>query len=187
MTKPKRAVGVKHGVSRCAAGRSDVGSLSSTQIPVQFIATLPPLTTSLGDFCHYCCDVCDPTLAHTCVDCAAVVCEQALPGLGGCIGHKSVNRSHIFQCPLCARKGAGKTECLPYKFVGFGTRKKLKKTWPVCVVHLVLDSLKDDYLKRLINIELVNQYSAQQGNVSYHRIPANPCWILYNSAVYRNP
>jgi hypothetical protein len=55
---------------------------------------------------------------------------------------------------------------LPYAFIGFGRRKKVKMTWPMAVINLSLESMKDDYLAAAITLEAQNHYRSNPANVS---------------------
>ncbi|KAG2352390.1 hypothetical protein BDR07DRAFT_1384333 [Suillus spraguei] len=121
---------------------------------------------SVGTFCHFCSDGCDAETSHLCVKCGAVMCHQTRPGRAGCIGHDSVPKDWEFLCPLCSRKVDGKERSLPYKVSGYGMRKRVKKAWPACIVHMTLDSMKDHYLKLLINLDLVTQYKQSSANLT---------------------
>ncbi|KAG2062446.1 hypothetical protein BDR04DRAFT_1123937, partial [Suillus decipiens] len=94
------------------------------------------------------------------------MCHQTRPGGSGCIGHDSVPEDWEFLCPLCARKVDGRERSLPYKVIGYGMRKRVKKAWPACIVHMTLDSMKDHYLKLLINLDLVTQYKQSSANLT---------------------
>ncbi|KAG2063062.1 hypothetical protein BDR04DRAFT_1123517 [Suillus decipiens] len=165
-------------LTRSAPGRLDISALtlqdSSSERPVAkhkaantnqlFVPDIANIEFGpLGTFCDFCFDWCDGG-SHLCVKCGAAVCHQPRPGGAGCIGHDSVSKDWQFLCPLCARKVDGRKRSLPYKVIGYGTRKKVKKAWPACIVHMTSDSMKDCYLKNLINVDLVAQYKQSSAN-----------------------
>ena len=178
MPPKSRAAAIGLGISRSAPGHVDIGSLtlrdsSIVSQPTAARAFKPPVSEitkieldPLGIFCHFCSDACDPTTSYLCVECGAIVCHQTRPGGAGCIGHGSVPTKWEFLCPLCARKVEGKERSLPYKVIGYGMRKRVKKAWPACIVHITLESMKDHYLKLLVNLDLVTQYKQSPENVN---------------------
>jgi hypothetical protein len=128
----------------------------------------------VGTFCHYCCDQTDSAKAHECVNCGAIVCEQYLPRSSGCIFLRSVEvPEKDFLCPLCSRSADGKDKPLRYAFIGFGRRKKVKMAWPMAIVNLNLESMKDDYLSNTVTLEAKNHYRSFQDNVSTINITSN--------------
>jgi hypothetical protein len=177
-----RTAAIHLGIARSTPGHLDIGSLTSQDSPIATTTSKPQAThaikppviemtetefDTLGTFCHFCTDVCDTTTSYECAKCGAVICHQTRPGGAGCIGHDSVPKNWEFLCPLCARKEDGKERSLPYKVIGYGMRKRVKKAWPACIVHITLDSMKDNYLKHLINLDLVTQYKQSSANVSH--------------------
>jgi hypothetical protein len=179
---PKAPTAAIHlGVARSAPGRLAIGALtlqdSLIEHPVgkhKAAYTDKHLVTKiakiefdpLGTFCHFCLDGCDAGGYQLCVKCGTVVCHQLRPDGAGCICHDSVSKDWEFLCPLCARKVDGKESSLPYRVTIYGTRTKVKKAWPACIIHVTLDSMQDHYLKHLINIDLVAQYKQSSANVS---------------------
>ncbi|KAG1829563.1 hypothetical protein DFJ58DRAFT_737265 [Suillus subalutaceus] len=176
-----RAAAIHLGIARSAPGRVDIGSLTLQDPSIAAPVSRPPAAHDmeppiaditkieldhLGTFCHFCSDGCDATTSYTCVKCGAVICHQTRPGGSGCIAHDSVPKNWEFLCPLCARKVDGKERSLPYKVIGYGMRKRVKKAWPACIVHITLDSMKDQYLKLLINLDLVTQYKQSSANLT---------------------
>ncbi|KAG1764977.1 hypothetical protein EV702DRAFT_1204791 [Suillus placidus] len=181
MPPKARAAAIQLGIARSAPGKLDIGGLtlqdSAFTAPVgqppAAHAIKPPIAEimkieldPLGTFCHYCSDACEPTTSYLCVQCGAVVCHQTRPGGSGCIGHDSVPKDWEFLCMLCARKVEEKERSFPYKVIGYGMRKRVKKAWPACIVHITLDSMKDHYLKLLINLDLVTQYKHSSANLT---------------------
>lgn len=121
----------------------------------------------LGTFCHFCCDQTNSPYKHECVNCGAIVCEQHLPRSSGCIYLKSVEVPESeFRCPICSRIGQGKDKPLHYAFIGFGKRKKAKMAWPMAIVNLNLESMKDDYLANTVTLEVQNHYRTFENNAS---------------------
>ncbi|KAG2742477.1 hypothetical protein P692DRAFT_20748184 [Suillus brevipes Sb2] len=133
-------------------------------------AALVPLTGPIhvGSFCHFCCDGCSPPRQHECVECGAIICEQFLARSSGCIFLNSVDASRkTFLCPVCSRTAQEwRDKPLPYAFIGFGRRKKVKMTWPMAIINLSLESMKDDYLASAITLEAQNHYRSNPANVS---------------------
>lgn len=121
----------------------------------------------LGTFCHFCSDVCSPPHQHECVECGAIVCEQFFPRSSGCIYLGTVNvGKDAFLCPVCSRTGDGKEKQLRYLYIGFGRRKKVKMAWPMAIINLSLESMKDDYLAATVKLEAENHYRSMPHNVS---------------------
>ncbi|KAG2126263.1 uncharacterized protein EDB93DRAFT_1257638 [Suillus bovinus] len=181
MAPKGRAAAIHLGIARSAPGRLDIGSLTlpdsslaastlklrATHAPKPAVTEITKIEFDpLGTFCHFCSDGCDTKTSYLCVKCGAVICHQTRPGGSGCIGHDSVPTNWEFLCPLCARKLDGKERSLPYKVIGYGMRKRVKKAWPACIVHITLESMKDHYLKLLINLDLVTQYKHSPANLT---------------------
>ncbi|KAG2062972.1 hypothetical protein BDR04DRAFT_1164401 [Suillus decipiens] len=135
--------------------------------PVTSGATNPPSPAPLaGIFCHFCCDNTHPNFRHECVNCGAIVCEQSLPRSSGCIFLESVECDEKeFRCPMCSRFGDGKDQPLRYAFIGFGRRKKVKMAWPMAIVNLNLESMKDDYLASTVVLDAHNHYRGFENNL----------------------
>lgn len=133
--------------------------------PITSMGKLSVPSDTLGTWCHWCCDSCDPSSSHVCVNCGAVACCQTRPGGPGCISYRSVQKGWAFLCPLCVIKRNGRENGLPYTVIRYGMSKVAKKAWPACVVHMT--SGNNDYLKDLINIDLANQYKGYIDNVSH--------------------
>jgi hypothetical protein len=135
------------------------------QTPIASISKPSLRSDPLGTWCHWCCDPCNSKSSHVCVNCGMVVCHQRRPNGSGCIGYRSVLKGGAFLCPLCVSKVSGGEESLPYRVIGYGMSRMAKKAWPACIVHIT--SGNNDYLKDLINIDLMNQYKGYIGNVSH--------------------
>ncbi|KAG1771372.1 hypothetical protein EV702DRAFT_1247546 [Suillus placidus] len=58
-----------------------------------------------------------------------------------------------FQCPMCSRLGDGKDKPLQYAFIGFDRQKKVKMAWPMAIINLNLDLMKDDYLTSMLHMQ----------------------------------
>jgi hypothetical protein len=145
--------------------------LVRTPSPIPAIATAATVPSSnpisVGTFCHFCCDMASLPRRHECVECGAIMCEQYLPRSSGCIFLDTVEVSkEAFLCPVCSRTGEGKESPLRYAFIGFGRRKKVKMAWPMAIVNLNLESMKDDYLATTVKVEVENHYRSFKGNVS---------------------
>ncbi|KAG2029993.1 hypothetical protein BDR03DRAFT_987384 [Suillus americanus] len=170
--KKKVKVGtILSGISRAAASNVAVGSMVNVSKgpsmplhiegtpPVQSVQTLAPnvstpaITTSSPH-------------KHKCVNCGAIVCEQFLPRSSGCIFLRTVEvADKDFQCPMCLRLGDGKDAPLRYAFIGFSRRKKVEMAWPMCIINLNLESMKDDYLARTVTLEAQNHYRTFLANL----------------------
>lgn len=165
-------------VSRSAPGTVDLGSLEATSKRRQQSAarsqsatlvtaqvSAPP-SLELGIFCHYCGSFAGLGTYHTCIECSAIICEQARLGASGCISFQTVTRSTPFVCPLCSRKKEYKATPLPYVHHGFITRRTAKLCWPMCLINLKLESLHDNYASSVMKLELENNYKGFEENVS---------------------
>ncbi|KAG2335998.1 hypothetical protein BDR05DRAFT_953664 [Suillus weaverae] len=131
-------------------------------------AVIPSLpTVALGTFCHFCLDSCSPPHQHECVECGAIVCEQFVARSSGCIFINTVEAiKGTFLCPMCSRTAKGeKDRPLRYVFIGFGKRIKVKLAWPMAIVNLSLESMKDDYLASAITLEAQNHYRSHPENL----------------------
>jgi hypothetical protein len=127
----------------------------------------------VGTFCHFCCDQTNVPYNHECVNCGAIVCEQDRPRSSGCIYLKSVEVPESeFRCPMCSRMGEGNHKPLRYAVIGFGKRKKVKMAWPMAIVNLTLESMKDDYLANTVILEAQNHYRTFEDNASTAYITA---------------
>jgi hypothetical protein len=72
-----------------------------------------------------------------------------------------------FLCPICSRTVKGeKDRPLRYVFIGYGRRNKVKMVWPMAIINLSLESMKDDYLAATITLEAKNHYRSHPKNVS---------------------
>jgi hypothetical protein len=144
-----------------------VNTPSSTHA-VQTSAPDPPSPdVTVGTFCHFCCDQATSPRKHECIDCGTIVCEQFLPRSSGCIYLNTVEvGENDFRCPACSRKGDGRDKPLRYAFIGFGRRKKAKTAWPMTIVNLTLESMKDEYLARSVILEAENHFRFFEDNVS---------------------
>ncbi|KAG2029988.1 hypothetical protein BDR03DRAFT_987378 [Suillus americanus] len=163
--KKKAKVGaILSGISRSAPGDVDIGSMTSDRFKATNIlavdksapASLSTKVTT-GTFCHFCGDHTDSPHKHECVNCGAIVCEQFVPRSSGCIYLNTVEVGD-FRCPMCSRLGDGKDKPLRYAFIGFGRRKKVKMAWPMALINLSLESLKDDYLAKSVILEAENHF-----------------------------
>ncbi|KAG1776717.1 hypothetical protein EV702DRAFT_1046040 [Suillus placidus] len=181
MPPKTRAAAIQLRITCSAPGKLDIGGLTLQDSvfvapvgqPPAAHAIKPPIAEimkieldPLGTFCHYYSDACEPMTSYLCIQCGAVICHQTWPGGSGCIGHDSVPKDWEFLCMLCARKVDGKERSFPYKVIVYGMRKRVKKVWPACIVHITLDSMKDHYLKLLINLDLVTQYKHSSANLT---------------------
>ncbi|KAG2335983.1 hypothetical protein BDR05DRAFT_1006280 [Suillus weaverae] len=182
--KKAKVGGIFSGISRAAPGEVDTGSMVPGQLghfaPLK-ISTTPTIVptisalaapssssdpVSVGIFCHFCCDQSNPPHQHECVECGAIVCEQYLPRSSGCIFLNTVEvGKEAFLCPMCSRIGDAKNAPLPYAFIGFGRRKKVKMAWPMAIINLNLESMKDDYLALTVKLEVENHYRSFPNNV----------------------
>ncbi|KAG2028726.1 hypothetical protein BDR03DRAFT_988237, partial [Suillus americanus] len=162
--KKKVKVGaILSGIARAAPSKVAVGSMVNVSKgpsaplhiegapPVQSVQTsapnvsTPAITTSSPH-------------KHECVNCGAIVCEQFLPRSSGCIFLRTVEVAEKdFQCPMCSRLGDGKDAPL--------RRKKVKMAWPMCIINLNLESMKDDYLARTVTLEAQNHYRTFLANL----------------------
>ncbi|KAG2121485.1 hypothetical protein DEU56DRAFT_918171 [Suillus clintonianus] len=139
-----------------------VTNLSETVAPIPS----PIPAVQLGTFCHYCCDQVSPAQQHDCVECGAVVCEQYLARSSGCIFLKTIEVGKSeFLCPQCARTGDERNSPLRYAFIGFGRRKKVKMMWPMAIVNLNLESMKDDYLAKTVVLDVENHFRSFKQNL----------------------
>lgn len=140
---------------------------SHTRLPTLPPAALPraaPAPTA-EEFCHFCCDLVQSTYRHECVDCGAIVCEQAKPRQSGCVLHQSLDKTKgAFLCLMCHRKK--KSEQLPYLFVGYGLRNRVKMLWPLCIINISLESLTDVYIGHTVELDLSTHYQAATSKVS---------------------
>ncbi|KAG1759530.1 hypothetical protein EV702DRAFT_1247393 [Suillus placidus] len=190
--KKAKAGAILSGISRAAACDVDVGSMvnviggpsaslsvsnfladpdiiaaASPVLPDQPVAhnlSSPPV--AVGTFCHFCCDHTHSSGKHECVNCGAIICEQSVPRSSGCIFLQSVEGpENEFRCPMCSRLGDGKDKPLQYAFIGFGRRKKVKMAWPMAIINLNLESMKDDFLARTVTLEAENQYRSFEKNL----------------------
>jgi hypothetical protein len=148
-----------------------VGSTTAPARPATSAAAASQSTitpVNLGMYCHFCCDGCGPPRKHECVECGAIVCEQYVLRSSGCICINTVEASaKTFLCPVCSRTAeSSKNKPLGYMFVGFGRRAKAKLAWPMVIVNLTLESMKDDYLAASITLEAENHYQSHPENVS---------------------
>lgn len=128
----------------------------------------PSFTASsdiVGMYCHFCCEAAQPGYRHQCIECGALMCEQTVQKSKGCIYLGSVENKDDFLCTVCFRTSDKKDQPLPYAYIGFGQRKKVKMAWPMAVVNLNLESMKDDYLATTVKIELENHYRMHPHNV----------------------
>jgi hypothetical protein len=117
------------------------------------------------EFCHYCCDLVRRPYRHECIDCGAIVCEQGKPRTSGCLLHQSLRDSKgQFVCPLCYQTKKGVS--LPYVFVGYAMRNQVKMLWPVCVVNISLESMKDKYIGETVRMDMESHYDAAKPRVS---------------------
>jgi hypothetical protein len=148
-------------------GHGNIKGKSSTHT-VRMIVLIPPSAdVDIGTFCHFCSDHTTSLQKHECVNCGAVVCEQFLPRSSGCIYLNTVEVAEKdFLCPMCSRKGDGRDKPLRYAFIGFGRRKKVKTAWPMALINLNLESMKDDYLAKSVILEAENHFRSYEDNVS---------------------
>ncbi|KAG1847025.1 hypothetical protein DFJ58DRAFT_843341 [Suillus subalutaceus] len=61
--------------------------------------------------------------------------------------------------------GDKKDQPLQYAYVGFGRRKRVKMDWPMAIVNLNLESMKDDYLATTVKVELEDYYRMHPHNL----------------------
>jgi hypothetical protein len=157
----------------------NVVSIAGPAPAVTSTSTVNPAlkTVNLGTFCHFCLDSCSPPHQHECVECGAIVCEQFVARSSGCIFNNTVGATkRTFLCPVCSRTVKEvKDRELPYLFIGFGKRLKVKMAWPMAIVNLSLESMKDEYLANAITLEAKNHYRSYPENVStiVFAIPCN--------------
>jgi hypothetical protein len=189
-TRKAKAGAILSGISRAGPGEVDIGSMvpqaapsTTLKLPGLFInesdqesvhtKPIPSFAASsdiIGMYCHFCCEAAQPGYRHQCIECGALVCEQVGQKSRGCIYLGSVENKDDFLCPVCSRTGVKKDQPLQYAYIGFGRRPRVKMAWPMAVVNLNLESLKDDYLSTTVKIELENHYRMHPHNVS----EANP-------------
>ncbi|KAJ8581503.1 hypothetical protein M405DRAFT_847007 [Rhizopogon salebrosus TDB-379] len=116
------------------------------------------------EFCHYCCDLVRHPYRHECVDCGAIVCEQSKPRNSGCLLHQSLRDSKgKFVCPLCYQKKKGVQ--LPYVFVGYSMRNQVKMLWPLCVINISLESMKDKFIGETVRLDMESHYDAAKSRM----------------------
>ncbi|KAG1718105.1 uncharacterized protein EDB91DRAFT_1258893 [Suillus paluster] len=120
---------------------------------------------NIGNYCHFCCDHIQRPYCHECVDCGGIMCQQSVPRGSGCIYYGTVDTTKDFRCPICARTAANKDAPLPYAVLGYWIRKKVKMAWPMAIVSLSLESLKDDYLASTVRCEVEYHYRDNRENL----------------------
>jgi hypothetical protein len=172
------------GMPRAGPGKVDIGSMvpqaapsMTPKLPVLFdndrqsgqervhTEPMPSFNASsdiVGMYCHFCCEAAQPGYRHQCIECGALVCEQVAQKSRGCIYLGSVENKDNFLCPACSRVD----QPLQYAYIGFGRRKRVKMAWPMAVVNINLESMKDDYLSTVVKIDLENHYRMHPHNVS---------------------
>jgi hypothetical protein len=142
---------------------------SVKRLPTIKLPASTPATSVVPEeeFCHYCCDLIQRPYRHACEDCGALVCEQAKPRNSGCLLHKSLRNSKVaFACPMCYYK---KKEHPPYMFVGYGMRNQVKMLWPLCIIGVSLEAMKDDYIGQTVRLDLENHYNPAESRVGERR------------------
>ncbi|KAG1887457.1 uncharacterized protein F5891DRAFT_1199920 [Suillus fuscotomentosus] len=185
-TRKAKAGAILSGISRAGPGKVDIGSMvpqvtpSVTFEPILFqkdrqsgqervdAEPTPSFTASsdiVGMYCHFCCEATQPGYRYQCIECGALMCEQTVQKSKGCIYLGSVENKDDFLCTVCFRTSDKKDQPLPYAYIGFGQRKKVKMAWPMAVVNLNLESMKDDYLATTVKIELENHYRMHPHNL----------------------
>ncbi|KAG2108285.1 hypothetical protein DEU56DRAFT_760668 [Suillus clintonianus] len=144
---------------------------TNAEPPVNLPLTVAPVPSPtpgsyVGTFCHFCCDLASSPHKHECVQCGAIICEQHVARGSGCIYLNTVEvAAKDFYCPICSRIVDGKDAPLRYAFIGFGRRKKVKMAWPMAIINLTLESMKDDYLARTVILDAENHFRSFQGNL----------------------
>jgi len=145
--------------------RGTSGTPATTIVPTATSSPVPPSQAQLGTFCHYCGDFAGKGYQQ-CGDCKAIVCQQSTKSTAGCIGFCTVKPSIPFLCPLCSRKVIyNKLGPLPYVHHGFINRKSAKLCWPMCLVHIKLETMQDSYTSEATTLEARHRYSGFNENV----------------------
>ncbi|KAG1805998.1 uncharacterized protein BJ212DRAFT_1303849 [Suillus subaureus] len=93
------------------------------------------------------------------------MCEQATQKSRGCIYLGSVENKDDFLCLVCFRMGDRKDQPLQYAYISFGRRKKVKMNWPMAIVNLNFESMKDNYLATMVKVELEDHYHLHPHNL----------------------
>ncbi|KAG1820766.1 hypothetical protein EV424DRAFT_1347028 [Suillus variegatus] len=122
---------------------------------------------TMATICHFCCDQTSAPHKHKCINCGAIVCEKFTTHSSRCIVSKFVEVPESeFRYPMYSRMGHGRDKSLCYAFIGFGKQKKAKMVWPMTIVNLNLESMKDNYLANTVILEAQNHYRGFQSNAS---------------------
>ncbi|KAG1756183.1 uncharacterized protein EDB91DRAFT_1241280 [Suillus paluster] len=106
---------------------------------------------NIGNYCHFCCDHIQQPYCHECVDCGGIMCQQSIPWGSSCIYYGTVDTT--------------KDAPLPYAVLGYWIRKKVKMAWPMAIVSLSLESLKDNYLASTVRCEVEYHYKDNRENL----------------------
>ncbi|KAG1761229.1 hypothetical protein EDD22DRAFT_986181 [Suillus occidentalis] len=120
----------------------DVSTAGPTTAATTAAFTPPARYVHISSFCHFCCDTCSPPSQHKCVECSAIIYKQTA---------EEVKYKPLF-----------------YTFIGFKRRKKVKMTWPMAIINLGLESMKDDYLTMAITLKVQNHYRFNPANGAAH-------------------
>ncbi|KAG1721315.1 uncharacterized protein EDB91DRAFT_1256570 [Suillus paluster] len=168
---PKRkstAGGQLAGISRAGPGTVEIGSMIPQPSATIRQSSNAPASHAIntGNYCHFCCDHVEAPCSHECIECGGIMCQQFVPHSSGCIYFGTVDASKPFLCPICCRTGDGKDAVLPYAVLGYWIRQKVKMTWPMVVVNLSLESMKDDYLGLTVRCDIDNHYRDHKDNLS---------------------
>ncbi|KAG1724057.1 uncharacterized protein EDB91DRAFT_1255428 [Suillus paluster] len=113
---------------------------------------------NIGNYCHFCCEHIQQPYCHECVNCGGIMCQQSILWGSNCLCYRMVDTTKDFCCPICARTAANKDAPLSYTILAYWIWKKVKMTWPMVIVSLSLESLKDNYLASTVRCEVEYHY-----------------------------